>query len=133
MAAERERAAAPRRGEASEHSASGAGIQLGPHPGNDDRDGRTLGPNHGAGNDPSHPSGGRAHDALPSSVARFEALLTVVEQHGLLARATAIRSGDLGVNLAPAGPPAPKLPERDPFKEGDKAKEEFDDLQYGSS
>jgi len=130
MAADRSSPA--RRGTGAEHSdAAESDHQRGPRHG--DHDGRSLGANPDAGHGPDSAGGGRADDSLPSSVARFDALVGVLERRGLLGRAVAIHSGDLDVKLAPLGPVLPLKPVRDVLEEGEKKKELEEELMYSSS
>lgn len=127
-----ERTSSPRRGEA---ASSGDAAGHDDHRGAEhaDRDGRAVGSDLATQHGADHPSGGRAHDAIPSSVQRFAALVDLLDRRGLLERATSIHSGDLDVKLTPLGPKAPPAPERDRLKEGDDEKEKLDDVMYGSS
>lgn len=127
-----ERASTIRRGASAEHSdPAGADDQRGP--GHGDLDRRPLGATADAGHGPDHSGGGRADDSLPSSVARFDALVGVLERRGLLGRAVAIHSGDLDVKLAPSAAALPTPPVRDVLKEGDEKKKLDEELQYASS
>jgi hypothetical protein len=126
-----ERAPTLKRGPAPERSASG---QSDDQRGSGDYtgDGWPVGANSLTRDGEDHPSRGRADDSLPSSVARFDALVGVLEKRGLLARAVAIHSGDLDVKLAPTVPVLVK-PERDVLQEGEDKKKLDDDILYGSS
>lgn len=127
-----ERTSAPRRGEvASDRDPAGQHAHGGPQ--HTDHDGRALGADLATQHGADHSNGGRAHDAIPSSVQRFAALVDLLERRGLLDRATSIHSGDLDVKLTPLGPKPPPAPERDRLKEGDEEKEKLDEVMYGSS